>query len=113
MKNIHKKQLLIAFLAMLCFANSSYAETNEIQISIKKGRFLPSEIDIPANTKVKFIIENLDDTPEEFESYDLNREVLIKANSKASFYVGPLNPGSYKFEGEFSPETAQGVVRVQ
>jgi hypothetical protein len=62
---------------------------------------------------VQFIIENLDDTPEEFESYDLNREVLINANSKASFYIGPLSPGIYKFEGEFSPETAQGIVRVR
>ena len=113
MKNIHIKQLLIGFFAMLCMINLSYGETNEIQISIKNGRFLPSEINIPANTKVKFIIENLDDTPEEFESYDLNREVLIKANSKASFYIGPLSPGLYKFEGEFSPDTAQGVVRVQ
>ena len=98
---------------MFILSNPSYGELNEIQISIKKGRFIPAEINIPANTKVKFIIENLDDTPEEFESYDLNREVLIKANSKASFYVGPLSPGSYKFEGEFSPETAQGVVRVK
>ena len=113
MHNIHLKQLLISTFILLNLANISLAATNEIQISIKKGRFLPSEIDIPADTKIKLTIENLDDTPEEFESYDLNREVLIKANSKASFYIGPLSPGVYKFEGEFSPDTAQGVVRVK
>jgi hypothetical protein len=113
MKNTYTKQLLISIFLLLNLANIAYGASNDIQISIKNGRFLPSEIDVPADTKVKLTIENLDDTPEEFESYDLNREVLIKANSKASFYIGPLSPGVYKFEGEFSPETAQGVVRVK
>ena len=62
---------------------------------------------------MKLVINNLDDTPEEFESHDLNREVLIQGNSSASIYIGPLAPGRYKFEGEFSPETAQGVVIVK
>jgi hypothetical protein len=107
------KHLLISFFLLVNLANLSYATTSDVYISIKKGRFSPSEINIPADTKVKLTIENFDDTPEEFESYDLNREVLIKANSKTSFYIGPLSPGVYKFEGEFSPETAQGVVRVK
>jgi hypothetical protein len=89
------------------------ADPSEITIKIQKGRFSPSQIEIPADTKVRLVVQNLDDTPEEFESHDLNREVLIKANSSASFYIGPLSPGKYKFEGEFSPETAQGVVIVK
>ncbi len=107
------KQLLAAFLAMSFLINLAKAESNVIHIQIQKGRFLPSEINIAADTKVKLLIENLDDTPEEFESYDLNREVLINPNSKASFYIGPLSPGIYKFEGEFSPATAQGKVIVK
>lgn len=88
-------------------------QVTEIHIKIQKGRFIPSEIPIAADTKVQLVIENLDDTPEEFESYDLNREVLINPLSKAAFYIGPLSPGNYQFEGEFSPQTAQGVVRVK
>ena len=113
MKNTYLKQILISGFILLNLANLTYAATSDVYIAIKKGRFSPSEIDIPPDTKVRLTIENFDDTPEEFESYDLNREVLIKANSKASFYIGPLSPGVYKFEGEFSPETAQGVVRVK
>ena len=113
MKNIYLKQLLIGIFMLLNLANLCYGAANDVQISIKNGRFSPAEIEIPADTKVKLTVVNLDDTPEEFESYDLNREVLIKANSKASFYIGPLSPGVYKFEGEFSPETAQGIVRVK
>ena len=113
MKNIYLKQLLIGIFMLLNLANLCHGAANDVQISIKNGRFSPAEIEIPADTKVKLTVVNLDDTPEEFESYDLNREVLIKANSKASFYIGPLSPGVYKFEGEFSPETAQGIVRVK
>ncbi len=99
----------------LCAANQIYGsqEDGEVKIRIEKGRFIPSNIEISTDTKVKLVIENLDDTPEEFESYDLNREVLINPLSTASFYIGPLSPGLYKFEGEFSPETAQGIVRVK
>ena len=109
------KKFLVYLLtgSLIGIASQTSANTTEINIKIEKGRFIPSQIQIPAQTKVKLLIENLDDTPEEFESYDLNREVLINTNSKASVYIGPLLPGRYKFEGEFSPETAQGVVIVK
>jgi uncharacterized protein (DUF58 family) len=101
------------FFLMVGAASLASANQSEITIKIQKGRFSPAQIEIPADVKVRLVIQNLDDTPEEFESHDLNREVLIKANSSASFYIGPLSPGHYKFEGEFSPETAQGVVIVK
>jgi len=109
-----KKPIARLVLALMVgVVSHTYANTTDITIKIQKGRFIPSQIEIPADVKVRLVIENLDDTPEEFESFDLNREVLINANSKASFYIGPLSPGRYKFEGEFSPETAQGVVVVK
>lgn len=115
---VNMKNIILSIVfatSLLGIAAQSYASQPDIEIQIKihKGRFIPSEIKIPADTKVKLLIENLDDTPEEFDSYDLNREVLIQANGKGSCYIGPLSPGRYKFEGEFSPETAQGVVIVK
>jgi hypothetical protein len=110
MKNVITLGLFSALIGLSTLASANQPEIN---IKIQKGRFSPSQIEIPADTKVRLVIQNLDDTPEEFESHDLNREVLIKANSSASFYIGPLSPGRYKFEGEFSPETAQGVVIVK
>jgi hypothetical protein len=109
-----KKTLFYCLLsAMIGTYHLASASPQEISIKIQKGRFSPSQIEIPANTKVKLVVNNLDDTPEEFESHDLNREVLIQGNSSASIYIGPLAPGRYKFEGEFSPETAQGVIIVK
>jgi Cupredoxin-like domain len=68
---------------------------------------------IPANTKVKLVVQNLDPTAEEFESYELNREKVIMGGAKAIIFIGPLPPGDYPFFGEFFPKTAQGVIRVE
>ncbi len=81
-----------------------------IEIKIKDHFFYPSTVEVPANKKVKLLIINLDPTPEEFESYELNREKVITGNRKAIIFIGPLAPGEYPFFGEFYPKTAQGKI---
>lgn len=80
------------------------------EIEIRGHLFWPSEVIVPANTKVKLLVYNRDPTSEEFESYELNREKVIMGNRKAVIFIGPLLPGEYPFFGEFYPETAQGKV---
>ena len=104
--------LLSALLTSL-YCSSLLAATPVIEISIKDHLFFPSEIEVPANTKVKLFIKNLDPTPEEFESYELNREKVISGNSKTVIFIGPLPPGEYPFFGEFFPKTAQGKVMIR
>jgi hypothetical protein len=79
-------------------------------ITIKNHSFEPSVLTVQANQRIKLTIQNLDATPEEFESHALNREKLIPAGAKAVLYLGPLQPGRYEFMGEFNPTTATGVV---
>lgn len=98
---------VIAFPSLLC------AATPVIEIQIRDHLFFPPEVVVPANTKVKLLVRNLDPTPEEFESYELNREKVISGNSQAVIFIGPLDPGEYPFFGEFNPKTAQGKVLVQ
>jgi hypothetical protein len=81
-----------------------------IEIEIREHLFWPSEVRVPANTKVKLLVYNRDPTSEEFESYELNREKVIMGNRKAVIFIGPLLPGEYPFFGEFHPDTAQGKV---
>jgi hypothetical protein len=92
---------------------SVYAEVPVFTLEIRDHLFHPSLLVIPANTKVKLMVINQDSTPEEFESYELNREKVIMGNTKAIIFIGPLPPGDYPFFGEFNPKTAQGVVRVE
>ena len=80
---------------------------------IRPPLFFPSEVLIPAETKVKLLVVNDDNTAEEFESYELNREKIIMGESKAIIFIGPLKAGSYPFFGEFYPKTAQGVIIAQ
>jgi hypothetical protein len=108
-----KLPILFITFSTLFFSLFVDAKTPVIKLEISDHLFVPSEIIIPANTKVKLQIINQDNTPEEFESYELNREKVIMGNSKATVFIGPLPPGIYPFFGEFHPKTAQGRIVVQ
>lgn len=105
--------LLVSALLSLLAAIPAVAATPVVEIEIRDHLFYPQEVVIPANTKVKLLIKNLDPTPEEFESYELNREKVIAGNSKTVIFIGPLPAGEYPFFGEFYPKTAQGKVVVE
>jgi plastocyanin len=98
-------------LALLLHSGFSLALT-EIVINIREHLFYPSEITIPANQKVKVTFFNHDSTPEELDSFDLNREKVVFGNAKATIFIGPLAPGEYDFFGEYHPGSAVGKVLV-
>ena len=87
---------------------SGLAADTELHLVIKDHRFVPAELALPAGEKVRLIVENQDATPEEFESYDLNREKIVPANDRIVVFVGPLKSGRYQFFGDFHPTTARG-----
>jgi len=84
------------------------AERESYTLTIKNNRFDPVVLRVPSDRKLKLVIRNLDPTPEEFESYSLNREKVVSGNGTITVYVGPLKPGTYKFFGDFHQDTAQG-----
>lgn len=99
--------------ALLLLATTANAATPVFEIEIRNHLFQPDTVIIPANTKVKLIVYNRDATPEEFESYELNREKVIMGGRKAIIFIGPLAPGEYPFFGEFNPQTALGKIIVK
>lgn len=90
--------------------SSKSQQTNSYEIIIKNHIFSPNEVRVPAGEKVKLIVHNQDPTPEEFESDDFRREKIIAGNSKATIFVGPLEPGKYHFFGEFNLDKANGYL---
>jgi len=100
-------------LGTAAIANGEPPAPPTIDIRLSNHLFEPSELDVPAHTRVLLRIENLDPTSEEFASWDLNRTKLIPGNHTAILYVGPLPPGSYPFFGAFNPKTALGQLKVQ
>jgi plastocyanin len=82
----------------------------EFTLSIKDHRFDPTELQVPAGVKVRLIVKNLDPTPEEFESNELHREKVVSPGQQIVVIVGPLDPGTYGFFGDFHKDTAQGKL---
>lgn len=110
-----RRNPLRRWLGMIVFMGVSmttHAATPEFTLEIRDHLFFPSELVIPAQTKVRLRIINHDPTPEEFESFELNREKVILGGGTATLFIGPLKPGVYPFFGEFYPKTAQGRVVV-
>ena len=106
-----KASLLYGFVISTClFSRQVTAGIETFTIEIKDHLFYPSELHVPAGKKVKLLVKNSDKTPEEFESYELNREKVIGGGRKAVIFIGPLKVGEYPFFGEFNPKTAQGKI---
>lgn len=86
------------------------AHADDYLITIKNHQFTPQELTIPAEQKIKVTVKNLDATPAEFESSDLNREKVIEASGEISVFVGPLSAGSYSYFDDFHRDTTTGKI---
>jgi hypothetical protein len=108
--NLMKRFALPLLSVLVLTSFGALAADPEVALAIKDHRFIPAEVRIPSGTKIKLIVHNQDATPEEFESFSLNREKVIAPGAKVGIYIGPLKPGQYPFIGEFNQATATGVV---
>jgi hypothetical protein len=99
---------------MLFFvSHNTWSKTQEFHLTLENHVFIPSELKIPKNEKVKLIIHNKDNTAEEFDSFDLNREKVLFPNKKTTIFIGPLSSGKYEYFGEYNPNSARGVIIVE
>lgn len=97
---------------LLGFSDKLAAEVRVLELNIKDHLFNPATLYVPAGEKIKLLIHNQDATPEEFESFSLNREKVILGRSKGVVFVGPLAPGEHAFVGEYHPDSARGQIVV-
>ena len=104
---------IFCWFAAVCWllaVSTAVADDAVFKLTIRNHRFEPTELVVPAGQKIKLEIENQDATPEEFESYELNREKVVPAKATVVIFVGPLKPGRYPFFGEFNKESAKGEL---
>jgi plastocyanin len=95
---------------MLGAALPAWAADTDIVIAIKDGKFVPSEVPVPAGTKLKLIVRNQDSSMSEFESTEFHREKTVAPGQEISVFVGPLDPGSYEFFDDFHPKNRGHLV---
>jgi len=100
--------LSAALLGFVAF--SAGADQAPIEIDIRAQAFVPAEIKVPAGVKVELHVVNSDDLPAEFESYDLSREIVVPAHGQVKVFIGPLDPGRYRFFNDFHQESEGWVV---
>lgn len=105
-----KAPLLLALTLVSAPLAAAFADDDGYTLTIKDHKFDPTELKVPTGQKIKLTVHNLDTTPEEFESYALNREKVIPGGKSASLYIGPLDAGEYPFVGEFHEDSAKGVI---
>lgn len=102
--------------ALFVFVAASLAGTEpEYIIRILHHQFVPAELHIPKGIKVRIVLDNQDDTAEEFDSHSLNREKHVPSKSQATIFIGPLAPGRYVYESEseVAGGAALGVIVVE
>lgn len=107
------KSLFLGTLIALAAVAAQAADVPEYKLVIKDHKFQPTELKVPADTKIKLLVTNQDSTPSEFESNEFNREKIVLPNSTVTVFVGPLGKGSYKFFDDFHQDTGNGVLIVE
>ena len=70
----YSKISLFCFSALCAFYTPLAFALPEVVVEIKEHLFFPQEVIVPAGQKVKLTFVNFDDTPEEIDSFSLNRE---------------------------------------
>ena len=89
---------------------TSPAWGDPLRLLIKDQAFQPQELRVPAGEKLELIIVNQDALPAEFESYDLSREIVVPPRGQVKVYIGPLDPGRYRFFNDFHQASEGWVV---
>lgn len=104
------KPAVLAALALLLVGGSVARAAELPTLEFRNHRFVPDRIEVPAHVKFRLHVKNTDSTADEFESSDLNREKLVPPGETITVFLGPLDPGTYHFFGDFHQDTAQGVL---
>ena len=111
-------RLRLAAFAVIAFTglqpgHSAQAADPAFSLTLKDHRFTPSEITIPANTRVRFLVKNLDATPAEFEGRNFKAEKIIPAGKEVTILIGPLKAGTYEFYDEYNEKTSKSTLIVK
>lgn len=102
--------LAFSFLMAVLLLAGTAARADDYTLVLKDHKFIPQELVVPANQKIKVIVKNENSTPSEFESAELNREKVVTANSSITVFLGPLDAGKYGFFDDFDRKTAGTLI---
>ena len=100
-------------LAATLSAGAAHADDLAFKLTLKDHKFTPLVLTIPANTKVRFLVTNLDTTPAEFESDDFKAEKVIPAGKTVTVFIPALKAGAYEIHDEFNEDVSKTQLIVK
>ncbi len=103
---------------LICLSMSAFhaVEAQDLptfKLVAREGKWFPEVIEVPANTRFRLEITNQNAGPEEFESKELHKELVLAPGVSRVLVFAPMKPGTYPFFGEFHPQTARGRIVVK
>jgi hypothetical protein len=103
----------ILSLALLTFGTAALADDATLVLELKDHKFSPADPTVPANTRIKVTVKNLDATPAEFESQDFDAEKVVPGGGQITVNIGPLDPGTYDFYDEYHQQESTTQLTAQ
>lgn len=101
---------MVLVTALIAMPAMSAEDLTTFKLVAKGGRFSPERIEVPAGKRFRLEISNQNAGPEEFESRELHKELVLAPGATRTLVFAPLKPGTYRFFGEFHPDTAKGEI---
>jgi len=102
--------VVLMIMALPPFGGAAAQQAAAVSISVKGGRFVPSEIHAPANRPLTISVKNLDAAAIEFESVSLRVEKIVAPGAQGAVRVRPLAAGRYEFFDDFHQQTRGTLV---
>ena len=84
-----------------------------VPVTIRHNRFETTVERVSPKTPLLFRVTNKGKSLEEFESYDMAFEVVVRPGQTVEIPVSGLGPGTYEYFGDFHPRTARGTITVK
>jgi cupredoxin-like protein len=68
---------------------------------------------VPAGQPLQLKVVNSGTSAIEFESFELNRERVVKPGASITVYLPSLNPGTYKFFDDLHHDAGNGTLTAK
>jgi plastocyanin len=82
-------------------------------IKAERGRFQPTQLEVAPHQPFKVQVTSAEQTPIEFESFELRRERVVRPGETITVNMPALSPGTYKFFDDFHRDTPEGAIVVK
>jgi len=97
-------------IGLLQAPHANAGELPAYALTVENGHFTPETLNVTAGQRFKIVVTNKGQGPEEFESVELKKETVLAPGVTRAVVFAPLKAGTYKFFGDFHPETAKGQI---